>query len=270
MHSENELIAVSPRHSVRLASEYIDLIERPPSRDFVVRTILQRKANGLMLMSAEIVIAGGETRDAFPKARSYPLHFRKTYYPARLHGDPHEEFDRQTEAAALIDIPEPIAFTSDTLRTCLLPGVPYARLSPLDVAPEEAQVRRARELDVATAAGLLRFVETAFASLEALHAGGLAHGDAELHNLVVCLSPLEALLVDFEASVRRETTPENAWEGLVAKDLAPALREAALLQCCLGPQPTRLGELARARLDVLFCNPAPVRREIGERATRPA
>ena len=35
-----------------------------------------------------IVIAGQETRSEFPLAATYPLHFRKTYFPGRLHGDP--------------------------------------------------------------------------------------------------------------------------------------------------------------------------------------
>jgi hypothetical protein len=270
MHEEDELIAVSPRHSVRLAAEYADLLTRAPSRDFLVRTIARREAKGLPLMSADIVIAGAATREAFPRARQYPLHFRKTYYPGRLHGDPKDEFDRQTEASALIGIPEPIGHEPDTFRACLLPGTPYSRLSPLDVAPEESQLRHARDLDLAAAAGLFRLIESAFASLVALHDGGLAHGDAELHNFIVCPSPLETLLIDFEAALRKDATTDETWEKIVAKDLDPVLREAVLLQCCLGPQSGRLAETARGRIDNLFQSPEPVRREIERSATRPA
>ena len=68
-------------------------MEKPPRQDFVVRTWARREANGLPLMAAELVIAGAETRQAHPGAETYPLHFRKTYFPARLHGDPQVEFE---------------------------------------------------------------------------------------------------------------------------------------------------------------------------------
>ena len=90
---EERLVAVSPQHSVRLAPEFVGLIERPQRSDYVVRTIARREANGLPLMSAEIVIAGRETRETHPLAITYPLHFRKTYFAARLHGDTAKEFD---------------------------------------------------------------------------------------------------------------------------------------------------------------------------------
>jgi hypothetical protein len=269
MHDEDELIAVSPRHSVRLAAEYVQLVTRAPSRDFVVRTIARREANGLPLMSADMVIAGAATREAFPLAHRYPLHFRKTYYPGRLHGDPKHEFDRQTEAAALIGIPEPIGCSPDTFRTCLVPGTPYDRLSPFDVVPEESQLRHAQELGLAAAAGLFRCVESAFASLVALHEGGLAHGDAELHNFIVCSSPLEMVIIDFEAALRKETATGVTWNQTAAKDLEPLLREAVLLQCCLGPQPGPLAEMARSRVGTLFTSPDAFLREIDRRATRP-
>ena len=57
--SADPLIAVSPRHGVRLAEELQGIVKKPQKRDFVVRTLVKRMANGLPLMSAEIVIAGG-------------------------------------------------------------------------------------------------------------------------------------------------------------------------------------------------------------------
>jgi hypothetical protein len=259
----DELVAVSPRHSVRLSQDYAVMVRRAPGRDLVVRTIARRDANGMPLMSADIVIAGHETREKFPAARTYPLHFRKTYYPARLHGDPREEFERQREAAALIGVPEPIGCTYDTFRTCLLPGTPFARLSPFDVEPEESNITRARALPLASAVGLWRMLESAFTQMQALHAGGLAHGDAELHNFIVCPSPLEIVMIDFEASVRRDALAPHAWEAICIKDFAPMLREAVLLQCALGPQPGALAQLALERIDRSFKDPDRFRREIG-------
>src|SRR5687767_10001851 len=100
--NELGLIKVSARHAVRLAHEYSHLIERAPARDYVVRTIARREAGGLPLMSADLVIAGKEAREQFPLAATYPLHFRKTYFPGRLHGDPQVEYQRHLRAAQLI------------------------------------------------------------------------------------------------------------------------------------------------------------------------
>jgi hypothetical protein len=264
---EDHVIAVSPRHTVRLTHDYAPMIRRAPRQDFVVRTIASRQANGMPLMSADLVIASEDTRARFPAARTYPLHFRKTYYPGRLHGDPKEEFDRQTEAAALIGLPPPIGYSGDVFRSCLVPGLPYARLSPFGCEPEESNLPRAEELALATAAGLWRMAEEAFARVTALHEGGLAHGDAELHNFIVCPSPLEIVMIDFEVAVRREACTEAAWLSTCRKDLTPLLREAVLLQCSLGPQPGALAELANARIDASFKDPERFRRELDRRAT---
>ncbi|HEY3594767.1 MAG TPA: hypothetical protein VGL13_12870, partial [Polyangiaceae bacterium] len=150
MQDDGELIAVSPRHAVRVGEEYVALIKRAPSRDFVVKTIINRHANGLPLMQADIVIASYDTRQRFPAAAQYPLHFKKTYFPARMHGDPKVEFDRQSDAANILSIPAPIGYDAESFRTCLLPGTPYDKLSPFNVQPEERAIERARELPLAT------------------------------------------------------------------------------------------------------------------------
>src|SRR5690348_3442661 len=135
------MVSVSPRHSVRLAREYVHLLVKPPKQDYLVRTIVRREANGLPLMSAEIVIAGSATREKHPPAQTYPLHFRKTYSAARLHGDTQKEFEFQSRASELIGVAPPIGFSSDVFRSCLVPGRPYNRLSPFGVEPEEANMR---------------------------------------------------------------------------------------------------------------------------------
>ncbi len=78
--------------------------------------------------------------------------------------------------------------------------------------------------------------------------GGLAHGDTELHNIIVCPAPLEPILVDFEAALRRDTAEPAVWEARCKRDLEPLLREAIYLQCALGRQPSQLGELSWSRL----------------------
>jgi hypothetical protein len=262
---EEELIAVSPRHSVRLADEYLAFAKKAPRRDFVVRTITKRQANGLPLMSAEIVIAGEETRTAFPLAARYPLHFRKTYFPGRLHGDPQHEFDCQARASELIGVPPPIGFEPQVFRACLLPGPTYSSLSPFHSEPDEANLPHARELGLAAAAGLWKLAEQALEQLLALHAGGLCHGDAELQNFVVCPTPLETVIIDFEDAAEQSALIHEEWQRRSETDLGPLLKHAVLLQCALGAQPGALGEMSRERLDQLFKNPARFWRAIGHK-----
>jgi hypothetical protein len=266
MDDDVKLVTVSPRHSVLLASELFALVERAPSRDFVVRTLARHEANGMPLMAAELVIAGAGTRQAHPAAAEYPLHVRKTYFPGRLHGDPRAEFDCQLLASRLCPLPPPIGHDPDVFRSCLIPGQPYARLTPFGADPPESNIATAQRQPLATAAGLWRLAEELLAQLAALHQGGLCHGDAELHNCIVCPAPLGALLIDFESAVRREAVEEAAWSARCQQDLGPLLREAIYLQCALGGQPGALGELSRAQLPGLFQRPDPFQRAIETRA----
>jgi hypothetical protein len=263
---DERMVKVSPRHTVRLAREYGHLIAKPPKHDYVVRTIVRREANGLPLMSAEIVIAGSGTRKEHALAEEYPLHFRKTYSAARLHGDPQKEYEYQARASELIGVPPPIGFGSEVFRSCLVPGRPYNRLSPFGTEPEESNMRSAQSLALASAAGLWRLSEQALEHLSTLHEAGLAHGDAELHNFVVCPAPLELVVIDFESAVPKETLESPDWEKRCALDLVPLLREAVFLQCTLGRQEGKLAELAWERMKTLFRAPDRFKRAIEEQA----
>ena len=253
---------VSPRHSIQLADAYQHLLTSPPASDYVVRTLARRAANGLPLMAAELVIAGVSTRAAHPLTCNFPLHFRKTYFPGRLRADPRREFDNHLRASKLIDIPEPLGCTPSTFRSCFLPGRPFNRLSPFGAEPEEANIRIAQELELAAAAGLWRLLEEALDLFERLHAGGLAHGDAELHNLIVCGAPLEILLIDFENAIVRDEVTPDVWHAKTELDLHFILREAVFVQCALGPQAGPLASMCTAHFDKLFKHPDRFRREI--------
>lgn len=266
MDDDYKLIQVSPRHSVRVGPEYAVFIKKAPRQDFVVRTIMKREANGMPLVSADIVIAGEETRSTFPLAAQYPLHFRKTYYPGRLHGDPRQERDRQNEAAEILDIPPAIGATHQIFRSCFLPGQPYNRLSPFGAEPEEKNLPLAQKLPLASAAGLWRLLHEAYDALVKLQHAGIAHGDMELHNLIVCSSPLECILIDFEATARKDELAEEEFAKRCRNDLLPMLKEAVLLQCALGPQPGPLAELSRQRIEELFKRPDKFLEEIGEQS----
>ncbi len=265
MDSEG-LIAVSPRHSVKLLREYHHLIERPPGSDYVVRTLAHRKVGGMPLMSAELVIASGETRERFPLTQTYPLHFRKTYFPASLHGDPQVEFQRQTRAAELLNLPAPIGWSPLTFRSCFLPGKPYSRISPFGIDPEENNVALARELPLAAAAGLWNLMEQAFSRFTTLHENRFVHRDAELHNLIVCPAPLELLIIDFENATDRDSLEESKWDSSRKADLTLILREAIFLQCALGQQTGPLATTAWQEMDSLFKAPERFRREIRRQA----
>jgi hypothetical protein len=124
----------------------------------------------------------------------------------------------------------------------------------------------AEKLPLASAAGLWLLAEQALAQLLTLQQGGLAHGDAELHNCIVCPSPLELLFIDFGGSVHRAAVGEAAWEARCARDLEPILREAVLLQCALGRQVGRLADLSWERMDRLLPSADRFRRVIERQA----
>ncbi len=265
---DERLVPVSPRHAVLLSREYLTFVDTPPQRDYVVRTIAKRQVGPMMLMSGDLVIASVDTRASFPLAATYPLHFRKSYFPGQLHGETKDEYAHHARASSLIDIPPPIGHTPNTFRSCLLPGRPYSALSPFfGIDPPSANVAEAEKLALAEAAGLWKLCEEALSKLLILQAGGLSHGDAELHNFIVCPTPLELMLIDFEGSVNRDTQTEAEWQKRCALDLEPLLREAIYLQCALGKQCGRLAELSLERMPLLLKQPEQFQRAIELRAS---
>lgn len=265
-NSEATMVRVSPRHEVLLALEYAELIEHPPEHDFVMRTITRREAQGLPLMSAEMVIAGKDTRQTFSLAEEYPMHFRKSYFPGRLHGDPKHEFDNQQRASEIVGTPPPIGWTKSSFRSCFVPGKPYSRLSPFGADPPEGNVPVAEEMELAKAVGLWWLCGQAFDQLNRLHAAGIAHGDMELHNIAVAPSPAEVVLLDFELAKNKNEMETDAWEKLVQADFAELLKEAVYLQCALGRQPGLMADMAMERIVELFTSPGRFQRHIRRQA----
>jgi len=260
------MVPVSPRHEVLLAPEYAQLIRCAPDHDFVMRTITRREVNGLQLMSAEMVIAGKDTRREFPLAEKYPMHFRKTYFPGRLHGDPSTEFANQQRASEILGAPPPIGFTKDTFRSCFVPGKQYSRLTPFGIEPVENNVQMAEELHLATAIGLWWLCGQAFDELTRLHQAGLVHGDMELHNIAIAPSPAEVVLIDFELAKRKEDLAPEEWDKQVQADFTELLKEAVYLQCALGRQSGPLAGMAMERIGELFPSPGRFERCIRRQA----
>lgn len=244
-------IQVSPRHYVALSDDYLPMIDKAPREDFVVRALARRKVGVMTLMMGELVIAGAGTREKFELSERYPLHFRKTYYPGQMHGDPLTEFELHEQASKLVDVPPPIGSTPNSFRSCFLPGTPLDRVSALGTEPEESNIGLARALTLSSAAGLWRLAEEAFDLLTRLQAGGLTHGDAHLHNFIVCPSPLEVLPIDFEIGVSKDTVSAEVWEQRCEADRQHLSKLAIYLQCALGQQRGTLARESMARLEAL-------------------
>lgn len=263
---EAKMVPVSPQYELLLAPEYAQLVRYAPEHDFVMRTITRREVNGLQLMSAEMVIAGKDTRKEFPLADRYPMHFRKTYYPGRLRGDPSIEFENQRLASEILGAPPPIGFTKDTFRSCFVPGKPYSRLTPFGVEPVENNVHLAEELNLATAAGLWWLCSQAFEQLTRLHDAGLVHGDMELHNIAVAPAPVGAVLIDFELARLKKDLTAAEWDKFAQADFTELLKEAVYLQCALGRQSGAMADMAMARIAGLFPSPGRFERHIRRQA----
>jgi hypothetical protein len=121
-------------------------------------------------------------------------------------------------------------------------------------------------LTLAAAAGLWLLADRTMSALTALHDAGLTHGDAQLHNFIVCYAPVDVVPIDFDMSVLREAVSEDVWQERCAGDFEPLLKVAVYLQCALGAQQGRLGELALTRMDGLFVRSGAFRRAIRDRA----
>ncbi|MFM2420287.1 MAG: hypothetical protein RL385_5010 [Pseudomonadota bacterium] len=259
-------LQVSPLHTVSVDDDFAALIKRAPQQDYVVRTLAKRMAGDQPLMSGELVIAGFHTREQFPLAATYPLHFRKTYYPGRLRGDTQVEYQRHLRASDIIGVPPPIGYAGGTFRSCLLPGRPFDQTMPFGTEPEDSNIRHADSLALPTAAGLWYLSERIYSCHMQLQATGMTHGDAELHNFIVCNAPVDALPIDFDMAVLRDEVGDAAFEERCALDLEPLLKIAVYLQCALGAQAGALGEASRERIPQLFRRPAPFLRAIEARS----
>ncbi len=258
---------VSPRHAVTVDDDYFALIQRAPQEDFVVRTLARTMAGDAPLMTGELVIASYATRQRFPLAATYPLHFRKTYFPGRLRGDTQVELERHTRASEVLDIPPPIGRLGGTFRTCLLPGRPFDQVMlPFGTEPEDSNIKHADDLTLSAAVGLWLLAERVMTALSKLHRAGLTHGDAQLQNFVVCYAPVDIVPIDFDMSIERDAVSAETWESECARDLEPLLKVAVFLQCALGAQEGDLADLSRARMDTLFVRSEPFRRAVEDRA----
>jgi hypothetical protein len=243
-------VPLSPLHTIELAEGLSHLLTNPPEKDFPIYSIARKTSpDGRELVHSELVIAGKRSRKTYPLADQYPVHFLKSYHPWSFHGDPGVEFENNRAAAEILGTPEPIGFDNNSFRAPFVPGKPLSKLSPFtNIEPPQRCLGIAQETEPAALIGLWRLVEEVFAQLDKLHAVRFCHGDMELHNVVVCMAPIQTFLVDFESSERAFSGPETTWEERRSRDLFELLRLAIYLQCGLGSQH---GELARKSVEDL-------------------
>ncbi len=239
-------VALSPHHHAQLIPELAYLVDSPPDHDVVIRTLARKQSNGLPLIQGDLVIAGKDTLAAYPPARLYPVHFRKTYYPTAFHPPATEEFAKHERIAGLIDVAPPIGATRNSFRSCFIPGVPLSRMSPFGVEPVEQNLPVAARTEPGQLIGLWHLLDLVHGQIATLHRHGVAHGDLFLHNVIVSRSPINTCLIDFEQAVERDAAcSDEDWEKREASDLEEIFRHALWVQTGLGAQPGPLGERSR-------------------------
>lgn len=248
--TDNARIPLSPMHSIEIAEGLRHLLEQPQENDFPVHSIAQKTGpDGRDLVSSYLVIAGWKTRREYPASVRYPVHFLKSYYPWTFHGDPRIEYENTLAASRILGTPEPIGYDKNSLRTAFIPGRPLSRLSPFtDVEPDESCLGIARQTEPATLIGLWRLAEEVYAQVEKLHEHRYFHRDLELHNIIVCTAPVQALLIDFENSEPNFKGSDEEFEERRFRDLFELYRLAVFLQSGLGRQE---GKLARESLEAI-------------------
>ncbi len=254
MTQENALVPLSPFHSIEVAEGFQHLLARPREKDFSLRSIARKEGpDGRELVQMQLVIAGRQTRKAFPLADRYPIHFLKSYHPWSFHGDPQVEFENHRAAAEILGAPGPIGYDANTIRSSFLPGKPLSRLSPFtNVEPQESCLGIAQQADPAALIGLWKLAEEAYAQVQKLHENHFFHRDLELHNLIVCTAPVRVFLIDFESAERDFHGTDAERQELCFKDDAELLRLAIYLQSGLGHQEGRLADASLAALPHLF------------------
>ena len=241
------LVPLSPLHHADLIPELAYLVTSPPDHDLVIRTLARKLSNGTPLIQGDLVLAGRETIEAFPLAKTYPVHFRKSYYPTAFHPPATIEFERHQKISGIIDVPPPIGATRNCFRSCFIPGVPLSRISPFGLEPLEQNVVAAQRAEPGLLIGLWTLLEQVEQRIGTLHQHGMAHGDLFLHNVIVSRSPIGTCLIDFEQSKERGGTDTDAeWAVWKRRDEEELFRHALWVQTGLGPQPGTLGERSRA------------------------
>lgn len=256
--NKSETIPVSDIHHIALSQEHRQLLEHPIDDDVSIVTIFTKMTPQKdVLKQGELVVAGKETRIRHPITVEYPIHFKKTYFRMCFNADPAEEFMKSEFASEILGYPPPLAYSERIFRTNYMPNKPYSRLSPFtNIEPQHRNIKIAKESPCALLLGLWVLLEEAFSQLDKLHCHGMAHGDLELHNILISFSPPQAYLIDFESAILKDRVSPQEWEQACRRDQENIFREAIFIQSAIGQQDGKLAALSLERLPELFREPA--------------
>jgi len=251
-------LPLSPLHRIEVAEGLRPLLEHPQEKDFEILSIARKSGpDGRDLVHSCLVVAGKRTRAQYPQAQQYPIHFVKSYHPGSFHRDPQIEYNNSCIAAELLGSPPPIGCDASSFRSCFLPGKPLSRMSPFtNVEPPERCLAIAHEADDGLLIGLWKLAEEVYGKITRLHQARFFHRDLELHNIIVCTSPLEVFLIDFESAEADFKGDDETLRQRIFADLEELLRLAIYLQGGLGRQDSPLARAALEALPRLFRNPA--------------
>jgi hypothetical protein len=212
--------------------------------DLVVYEIYRdTTTSGRVPTVGDIVIPGQMTLETCPETSGYGIHFRKIYTrdspPIRRGETPAVEFARTTRALRLLpdDIGirlKPLAYDTWIYRSRVVPGQTFAAVSPFSDLPYDDAIEQA--IDESESAALAARITASVAIVRRMHGANVAHGDLHLDNLmwISDLREHQVQPIDLAAAVFREDVTDEEWAAAVHDDLSELMREAGLLQLCLG------------------------------------
>ncbi len=244
-------VQLTPTHQVDLSPEFSEFVQEAPRQDITIRSLARKIANGQPLMQADLVIAGEQARTAFPLARTYPVHFRKTYFPSAFHPHPELEYAKLQRASEILQLPPPIGYSATEFRSCFIPGQAFSKLTPFGVQPPLANVKIAREVQPVALIGLWKLLELLYDQVERLDQAGMWLGDLVLQSVVVPHAPVGVVLIDFEQAQFQDGLSQEDWETRCWQDTEELLRHALFVQCGLGYQVGTLADASHTALEKL-------------------
>ena len=173
-----------------------------------------------------------------------------------MHGDPREEFDRQSEAAELIGSRRRSAGRTTPFGAACFPAPRTTASRPSRSSRRTPSCTSPAICRCRSRPGSGRCVNRRFAGCPSCTRAASLHRDAELHNFIVCASPLEIVMIDFEGAATRKGLAPEAWDEAIRTDFDALAKEGALLQCSLGRQRGGFAEHCLRRGITLFRDPS--------------
>jgi len=177
-----------------LPEDFLKYISKPQEEDIICRQIFENQS-----VRCELVIAGKETRKAFPLANEFPIHVLKTNM-GDMEYDARKEFSLTlllaTEAPGLG--PMPIGFTNKTFRSEFINGQTIRSLSaPFPIYKVKGDTKEPKKPSKEDLTSIWQAAEKTYLQAKELHESGFTHGDLHMDNVIIDTNG-NAKLIDFE------------------------------------------------------------------------